>query len=213
MVEQTAWPVATDLRDHWQWRPDWATERPCLMWYLTFESQPELTALTERAHTCLADVATVDLVPVQWLHLTLDEVGFVDTVPPDDVEAVVASVREAVGGWRVGPITLGPVRTMADAVVLQATSAAGLDQLCDRLRAGTTAVLDRQAAHDPEPFWAHVSLAYVNQTAESHAVMEPLAPVASANVRVTVPRLTLAAVTRRNRHYQWTERAHVPLEP
>jgi hypothetical protein len=31
-------------------------------------------------------------------------------------------------------------------------------------------------------------------------------------VVVSVPQLTLAAVTRRNRHYQWTARAAIDLE-
>jgi hypothetical protein len=27
---------ASDMRDHWLWRPEWTAERTCLYWYLTF---------------------------------------------------------------------------------------------------------------------------------------------------------------------------------
>jgi hypothetical protein len=93
VVEQTARTVATSLVDHWGWRPDWQSERPCLMWYLTFEDQPELADLALRSHERLRRLGAVDLIPVPWLHLTLDEVGFVDAVGPEDVDRVVESVR------------------------------------------------------------------------------------------------------------------------
>ena len=211
MVEQTARPVATSLVDHWRWRPDWQAERPCLMWYLTFEDQPDLADLALRSHERLRPLATVDLIPVPWLHLTLDEVGFVDTVGPEDVHRVVESVRAVIADWRSGPIHLGPVTTMEDAVVLEATSAADLDELCGRLRTATSAVLDRGVGYEPMPFWGHVSLAYINQVCDAASVLAPLAALAEETLTVGVPHLTLAAVTRRDRHYQWSVRASLPL--
>ena len=66
----------------------------------------------------------------------------------------------------------------------------------------------------------HVTLAYLNADSTTASVMGPLEPVSSEKVVVAVPRLTLAAVTRRDRHYQWTTRAesrsrvpHEPVEP
>ena len=211
MVEQTARPVATSLVDHWGWRPDWQAERPCLMWYLTFEDQPELADLALRSHERLRPLGAVDLIPVPWLHLTLDEVGFVDAVGLEDVDRVVESVRAVIADWRSGPIRLGPVTTMEDAVVLAATSTADLDELCGRLRTATTAVLARDPDYEPLPFWAHVSLAYTNQPCDAASVLAPLATLADQTLTVSVPRLTLAAVTRRDRHYQWSVRAALPL--
>jgi hypothetical protein len=166
VVEQTARTVATSLVDHWGWRPDWQSERPCLMWYLTFEDQPELADLALRSHERLRRLGAVDLIPVPWLHLTLDEVGFVDAVGPEDVDRVVESVR---------------------------------------------AVLARDPDYEPLPFWADVSLAYTNQPCDAASVLAPLAALADQTLTVSVPRLTLAAVTRRDRHYQWSVRASLPL--
>ena len=63
------------------------------------------------------------------------------------VESVRPSSRTG-----VGPIHLGPVTTMEDAVVLAATSTADLDELCGRLRTATTAVLARDPDYEPLPF-------------------------------------------------------------
>ncbi len=207
MVEQAAWPAATGLKDHWQWRPEWAIERPRLMWYLTFENQPELRQLADRAHACLHGVETVDLVPGQWLHLTVDDVGFVDELPPAQVDDVLESARAAIAGWRVPSITLGPVATMADALVLRAAPPDELGLLRARLRTSTATALGADAASGPDNFWPHVTLAYSNDACDRRTVMEPLAAVSSDHIVSARWQLTLAAVTRRNRHYQWTSRA------
>ena len=41
--DQIAWPSTERLSNHWDWRPDWTPSRPCLYWYLTFDSG-QLTA-------------------------------------------------------------------------------------------------------------------------------------------------------------------------
>lgn len=203
MVEQAAWPTATTLKDHWQWRPEWAIERPCLMWYLTFENQPELHELATRAQSCLQGVETVDLVPPQWLHLTLDDVGFVDEMPLARFDDVLESARVGMEGWEVPSMTLGPVDTMADALVLRAAPEDELGLLRARLRSSTVTALGAKASSGPATFWPHVTLAYINHACDRRTVMEPLAAVSSDEVVVARPQLALAAVTRRDRHYQW----------
>jgi len=205
-------PVAsTPLRNHWHWRPEWAVDRPCGLWYLTFESQPDLSRQAEQAQAHLRELSQVDVVPVGWLHLTLDDVAFADELGPGQVEEVVEAARTAVRGWPAPAITLGPVAAMEDAVVLQAGPAAELTGLRDRLRAATTTVLGPETVSGLDDFWPHVTLAYLNDACAPEDVMAPLAPVAAAQVAVAVPRLTLASVTRRDRHYQWTALAQLHL--
>jgi 2'-5' RNA ligase len=203
--------IADGLRDHWQWRPEWASDRPCLLWYLTFPHQTALWRLAERVQSRVGGVRTVDVVPLSWLHLTLDDVGFVDELTPGQVEDVVESVHGAVEGWRVPPITLGPVTTMVGALVLRAAPEAELGQLRDLLRASARAVLGPDAPSVLGDFWPHVTLAYSNAACDRHTVMEPLGTVSFEQVVVAAPSLTLAAATRRNRHYQWTARSVIAL--
>jgi 2'-5' RNA ligase len=203
--------VAPGLRDHWQWRPDWATDRPCLLWYLSFPRDAALWRLAGRVHARLHGVPTVDAVPLRWLHLTLDDVGFVDQLSAGQIEAVVESGLSAADGWKVPPVTLGPVATMEDALVLRASPEAELGELRDRLRDSTETVLGPEAASGLKDFRPHVTLAYSNDDCDQRMVMEPLGTVSSDQVVVAPPQLTLAEVTRRNRHYQWTARAAITL--
>jgi 2'-5' RNA ligase len=210
-VQHTESPTMSPLRDHWLWRPEWVADRACLLWYLTFESHPDLTRQAEQVRACLCEVEKVDVVPPAWLHLTLDDVGFADELAPGQVEDVVASAHAAVTGWRCPELTLGPLAPMDDSVVLAAGPGAELADLRDRLHAATSSVLGAGAHGCLDEFRPHVTLAYLNDACEPEAVMAPLAVVAGAQVVVAGPRLTLASVTRRDRHYQWTACAQAPL--
>jgi 2'-5' RNA ligase len=182
------------------------------MWYLTFENQPELTERAKRAQACLRGVETVDLVPLLWLHLTLDDVGFVDEISPAQVDDVVESARADTADWKVPWITLGPVTTMEDAIVLRAAPEDELKAWRDRLRATTSRVLHAGAvAAHPYDFPPHVTLAYSNDACDRRTVMEPLAALPADQFVIAPPQVTLAAVTRRDRHYQWTVRASLAL--
>jgi 2'-5' RNA ligase len=198
------------LRNHWSWRPEWASDRPRLLWYLTFDSHPELARAARVAQERLRAVPTVDLVPVPWLHLTLEDVGFVDELPPEQVDRVVATADAAVADWTPPALTLGPLAPMEDAVVLQADPAHELDDLRGRLRGATSAVLGPTATSILEHHPPHVTLGYLNDSCDPSTVMAPLEPCVE-QVQVVVPRVTLAAVTRRDRHYQWTARAELAL--
>jgi 2'-5' RNA ligase len=201
----------TLLRDHWQWRPEWVADRACLLWYLTFESQSELSRRAEQVHACLGGVPSVDVVPPPWLHLTLDDVGFLDELGAGQVEQVVVSARASVAGWRPAPLTLGPLAPMDDSVVLAAGPVPELVDLRDRLRAATCSVLGDGRPSRLDEFAPHVTLAYLNDACEPETLMGPLGPVAASPVVVAESRLTLASVTRRDRHYQWTPCAEVAL--
>jgi len=207
--------AAEDLADHWTWRPDWTTERACLLWYITFTEpqHAELHRLTRAVHDGLADEPTIDPVPLPWLHLTLDDVGFEDRLGPGEVADVVAAVFARIGDLPPPRVTLGPVTTMADALVLAVEPEAALVGLRDLLRSCTDAVLPGSTTLLDE-FWPHVTLAYANTPVTRARLMAPLSGLGIADRRVDVrPHLTLAAVTRRDRHYQWTARAVVPWAP
>jgi 2'-5' RNA ligase len=201
-----------ELRDHWQWRPEWAIDRPCLLWYLTFENQPRLWQLAEELQGPVRNARTVDPVPPAWLHLTLEDVAFVDELAPGQVDEIVALAASAIAGWSAPALTLGPVLAMGSALVLEARPRRELSDLRDRLRACTALAVGPERVRGPDHFRPHVSFGYVNGPCRAEAVLEPLEDWAAEQVVVPVPQLTLAAVTRRNRHYQWTARATLDLE-
>jgi 2'-5' RNA ligase len=91
---------------------------------------------------------------------------------------------------------------MTDAVVLQVVSEQ-LGALQGLLAEGLRG--SRAVEPDPDGFWPHVSLAYTNSDCLREDVMGPLSDVADRRTSLTVPRLTLAAVTREQDHYRWQE--------
>jgi 2'-5' RNA ligase len=192
------------LWNHWQWRPEWAASRPNLMWYLTLENQPSLTPVLEQTNRVMRDLHYVDVVPRKWLHLTLQDVGFVDEL---DVADVNVAVNEAWGAVHdLGPLklTLGPITTDESAVVLDVAPNAALRSLRTRLRAANAAA--GLPVRGPRTFRPHVSLGYINRDSDEEAVREALQVAQPpSTVDVTIRRLTLAAVTRDDRHYQWTQ--------
>jgi 2'-5' RNA ligase len=198
------------LENHWSWRPEWGVDRPCLMWYLSFENQSRLWHHVERIQERLAGVRAVDPVPTPWLHLTLHDVGFVDETPPDRVEDLVQLARSAVGGWRAPTLHLGPVFAMGTALVLRAGPQERLGDLRERLRACTAVAIGPDRAGGPRHFTPHVSVGYANSRCRVDGL--PIADLSAEEVVVSGPRLTLASVTRRNRHYQWVARATLDLE-
>jgi 2'-5' RNA ligase len=182
------------------------------LWYLTFQDEPELANRIAHAQSFLHGVASVDLVPAQWLHLTLDDVGFVDELAADEVDAIVSLARTAVEGVPRFSLSLGHVSLMVDAIVLLAAPESELRQLRDRLRGCTRTVLGSKARHRLRSFSPHVTLAYSNQAWDPGRIMEMSDSDASGPMSVRISRLELAAVTRSRRHYQWTTQAVIAWE-
>jgi 2'-5' RNA ligase len=210
--EQSWWPAPPALWDHWTWRPEWHPDRVCLLWYLTFPPQRELWAMASAVHAGLHDVPAVDAVPHDWLHLTLDDVGFTDELSSGHVDAVVEQVRATIHDWQAPTLVLGPVANMTDALVLAAGPAPELVKLRDLLRAATTHVLP-EAVSGLDAFLPHVTLAYSNADVAGEVLMNRLAGNVDGQVVLDDYSLVLAAVTRRDRHYQWNAEAVIPLSP
>lgn len=197
------------LGNHWTWRPDWRADRPHLMWYLTFGHVPALHAWLRTARGCLAGEECLDVIPEPWLHCTVDDIGFVDELPPELVERVALAGEEALRGLTVPALTLGPAAPMRDALVLRARPTAGLNALRDALRHATVSVLGAQALPPLERFEPHVSFAYANRPCREAPLMDLLRSVSHDEIHVPPPGVALAAVTRLDRHYQWTVRSEV----
>ena len=193
------------LRDHWQWRPDWAVDRAYLLWYLTFV-EAELEARIHTVQQALTDVPALDLVPPSWLHVTLDDVGFVDELLPAVVDDVIAAARVGLRDVELPSLRLGPIATTASAVVLLAEPADELSRLRDRLRAATIAVLGTRALAELQNFRPHVSLAYASRAVARESLEARLSATQADPIVVPTAQVTLAAVTRRDHHYQWTVR-------
>ncbi|HEY3015051.1 MAG TPA: 2'-5' RNA ligase family protein [Nocardioides sp.] len=205
------WPLAPgsdELRAHEEWRPDWTIGRSCLYWYLTFDGAHDLTRVWLEAEPMLAPLATVDMVPREWLHLTVLEVGFVDEVQAAELESILAAARDFAAGLPPIEVELGQVTTMTDSVVLAASCAPLAAIRAGLIDAGATG---QRQGNDDAPFRPHVTLGYLNSGTRNRAIMDSFGTPASQPVRLPVADLMLAAVTRLRSHYRWEEVATLRL--
>lgn len=193
--------------NHWHWRPEWREDRACLLWYLTFEDQPDVLRRVERLTSSLHADTRIDVVPKQWLHLTVDDVAYADEMSSTQVGDLVDATREALRDCPLPPLDLGPTGAMSSAIVLHAGPRAGLLRLRERVQAVSAAVLRRDKPPLARDFSPHVSLGYVNDECPQHPIMASLDSGETGGARASISRLTLAAVTRKSRHYQWATRA------
>jgi len=129
-----------EVRDHWYWRPGWRAGRSFYTWHITFADRPEIAAL----HTSYADLVN-DLpgftpVPLDWLHVTLQGVGFTDRVPDEDLADIIEATRHRVTTIEAFPVTIGPAVLDAETVQLPIRPVEPLQHLRDLIRAAITDV-------------------------------------------------------------------------
>jgi 2'-5' RNA ligase len=106
------------MRDHWWWRSGWRVGRSFYTWHVTFDDQPAAHQLAADYTPMLKDLSTLDPIPVRWLHLTMQGIGFTDEVDRADVDTIVAAVRDRCTELAPFTITLGPARVDPEALML-----------------------------------------------------------------------------------------------
>ena len=202
MAPDIDWPPVDRLLDHWSsWRPEWTDVRPRLLWYLTFEERPEVGDTAAQSEADLG-ACGLDVVPARWLHLTLADIGFADSVDPDAFHAMAEEVHEELAGTPDVHLSLGPLALMTDAVVLVAQPYDAVQRLREVVRTAG----ERHGvplADADEGFWPHVTLGYVNGATDHgrlHSLVEASQPTP---VDVTCDRLRQVLVIRTGGHYRW----------
>lgn len=105
------------MTNHWWWRPGWQVGTRFYAWHITLDDQVDLHALADKYAEALADVPTLDVIPRDWRHITLQGLGHVDEVSDDArdraVDAVGARLRE-----------LSPIRSTFERAVVFAEAIA-----------------------------------------------------------------------------------------
>ncbi|GGM47644.1 hypothetical protein GCM10012275_18370 [Longimycelium tulufanense] len=203
-------PVDT-LRSHWWWRPGWRYGRRCYTWLLTFARRPELHRLVSRYQGAMFALEGFDLVPLEWLHLPLQDVGFTDEVTPDQATRVADAVTPRLA--EVGPLTLTfhELRLTSEALVLPARPLGALEPVRTAIREAVAEVLgaDRvPAATEPVP---QVSVAYANAPANAVFARAMLSGVDAPQVEVPVTAASLVVLGRDHHMYEWQNLASAPL--
>lgn len=202
---------AARLVNHWYWRPGHRPGRPFYTWHLTLEDQRGLHRLVSAYHSALDALPNVDLVPLRWLHLTMQGVGFVDEVDEARLTDIVAAARSRLA--RLAPLNVqfGPMTVRREALALYPRPAGPFLAV----RSGIRAAIDAVTGAVPEPeagYQPHLSLAYANADTDVQPVLDLLRGMTSvAPALATIRRVSLIELERDGHRYRWTPRYHVDL--
>lgn len=191
----------THTTNHWADRDQWAGGRRQLTLHLTFAGTG-LADATAGLRAALEPL--VDVVPPEWLHLTMTPLGFTDEVDRDVAGAVADDVFTAWADRRPAhpELALDTVLVGSEGVLLCGPVPAWLGDLV-RLQRET---VDRHlGAREWRDFWPHASLGYFNAAVPVEQVAAALAdPAREASGVVVEPTLSLLELTCRDHLYAWT---------
>ncbi|MEU9332907.1 2'-5' RNA ligase family protein [Streptomyces sp. NPDC048290] len=199
------------MRNHWWWRPGWSVGRRFYTWHLTFEGQPDVHRLAADYRSALAPAGkALTLIPDQWLHLTMQGIGFVGEVKEVDVHAITEAARSRMADVPAFDLEIGPAILDPEAVLLPVRPDEPVRAVRDSIRAAIGDVLDA-VPERAEGFTPHISVAYSASDDPAALISGALdaAEVAPARARITAAELIL--INRDNFMYEWEPFARVPL--
>ncbi len=213
---------APRMRDHWWWRPGWRVGRRMCTFHVTFRDEEgavdganELRRLVGAYQVELEGISGLGPVPMASLHLTMQDVGFVDEVGADQLSAVADRAGAACAGLEPFDLTFTRAFVLVEAVILLPVPAEPVAQLRDTLRAAIGDVLGADAVADtPEQvygFHPHVSIAYATAEGSARPYIDAVRAVRPEPATVRVRAASLIDLHRDERVYQWRTRATIPL--
>jgi 2'-5' RNA ligase len=202
-------PLPTRLADHWWQRPGRRPGRLLYHWHVLFNDHPEVHELAAACQRKLAGLPGLDLVPLQWLHLTTLVAGFADEVPAQAVDTMVTTAQQLLAPAEPIPVSLGRVFYHPEAVVLLVEPAEALDPVLSAVQ-----IAAREAGclghADTSPWRPHISIAYSNGSGPAAPVIEALGLRVPAT-ELTIRSVSLVAQAQVGHSWQWQAVAEVRL--
>ncbi|MGH3795171.1 MAG: 2'-5' RNA ligase family protein [Pseudonocardiaceae bacterium] len=203
---------ATQLRNHWYWRPGHRPGRPFYTWHLTFERQYDLHRLVTEYQDTLADVPGLDPVPIPWLHITMQGIGFTDQVSDTDRNAIIEATRRRLAEIPAPTLTFHHATIRPEAIALHPHPAQPVHTIRSHIRNAIADVWGTD--HIPEPatgYQPHLSIAYANKNAEPLPAADAIAALSTDPAQLILTSASCIALTRINHTYHWDTHATAHL--
>jgi 2'-5' RNA ligase len=200
------------MRDHWWWRPGWQVGRSMYTWHMTFDGQDALHELTERYQSALTPLPGLDIIPLKWLHLTMQGVGFTDEVQSQDLTEIVSKARKRLATRRPVTFEAGTLIVDPEAVMFPVAPADELRRVRADIRAAITDVWGAGRVPDAPEWTPHVSIAYSNAEGPAAPLLDALTSVTPDVAEVTLRSVQLIRLDRDTRVYKWETVESVPLD-
>ncbi|GAA2330386.1 hypothetical protein Scani_34000 [Streptomyces caniferus] len=203
--------MTTDcMADHWWWRPGWGPGARFFTFHFTFPQARALHRLAADYRRALADVAGLDLVPDECLHLTTQGLDFADRVPDDDLRVILAAAQRRLAVIPGFDLTVHRPEITPEAIRWEAAPSGPPAAVRTALRDAIGSVW----ATVPEPadgFGPHITIAYSNADGPAAPVRTALATVQAEPVTVHVDQVELIVLHRDRRMYEWEAHTQLPL--
>jgi 2'-5' RNA ligase len=181
--------------------------------HVTFEDQPALYQLADAYRTALADRPAVTLIPDQWLHLTMQGIGFTDEVPLTTAVRIAEQGRAILADMPEFEVEFGDIVVSDEAIVLPAEPAEPLQQLRTATRTAIGRVFgDDQVPEDPDRYRPHVSVGYIAADGPANPYLIAVQAVRRDPVRVRISHVDLIEMHRDHRMYEWALVSPLPLD-
>jgi 2'-5' RNA ligase len=211
-------PDLRRLRNHWWPRPGWHPGRIIYTWHLTFEHANDLHQLAAAYQRQLEPLPNLNPVPLQWLHLTIQSVGYTDEISDDQLAAVIAAVRTQLARQPAFELTFHQPVIFGETIAIRPEPAEPLQRLLTAIRSGIARAIGADSVPTgPEQargFHPHVSLAYSSADVDATPYTAALDAIDPPPATVPVTSVTLIRQERElapHWLYRWTSVATAPL--
>lgn len=196
----TAFSSLDRLVNHWE-RPAWPDGAQAYYWILPLSNATELRT---RAHSCqerLASLPDLDLVPGEFLHLTLYRVGPV-TIELNQLAAIADAAEKRLASTDPIDLRVGPLAGSTGAIRYTVTPWDQLSGIRNELVSATRSVLGETSDIGWRP---HISIAYNAQSRMASLLIDQVRQLREQPmIQIRINEIELVKLTRIGRSYKWT---------
>jgi len=182
---------------------------------MTLDDQPQLRGLVADYQQALTDVMGIDLIPPQWLHLTMQGIGFTDEINTDELAAVDQALTARLAGIEQPAVAFRYLTVHPEAVYLKAHPAAVLYPLRLKMHEAALSALGPERFTEPTPdrtrFLPHASIGYINRDGDTDPIAAALSKLTTRAVDTTFTKADLLEFHRDNRMYEWNSATPIPI--
>jgi 2'-5' RNA ligase len=198
--------------------PEWKEgDRGLWAMYLTFHDQPELHDVVTGYQDVLSAHSGLDLVHQDWLHMTVNGVGFTDEVAPSAIETLVSQISESMAAHPLPPLKVAGPMVDHDAISLLLSPTAEIVAIRAEIQALAGSVLHGAPLYRlPEPkvgFRPHISIAYANRDWTAEEIEPILAEIDVVDLTLRVSELSFIELRRTQRAWTWASERRLQLGP
>jgi 2'-5' RNA ligase len=202
---------ADQVRSYARWRPGWSPGRSGYAWLLPLAEQSGLRTLVNQYQYALRDLPGFDTVALEWMHILVQEIGFIDEVPDSQVESLLDAAQDALA--EASPLTLSfhHAVVLPESLALPAEPQAQVTELRSTLRGVTTSVLGAEIPAEPDETDQHVSLAHPNADGPAVFAAATLSGTVVDPTTAQVAAVSLVKLIRDHASSEWETLGRVPF--